>query len=80
MIVAALMFCFSGCSFNARMSNLTAAGHDHQVELWSGGTNVQTWTSSGKVATETNSDGYFFTDKTTGKLVRVTGDLVITTK
>jgi len=37
-----------------------------------------TWISLGKVLSEANSDGYYFYDKGTGKLIEVTGRLIIT--
>jgi hypothetical protein len=39
---------------------------------------LYTWISSGKVQSEENSDGYYFNDKKTGKLIEVTGRMVIT--
>tara|TARA_R110002012_G_scaffold319158_1_gene538923 strand:- start:1188 stop:1466 length:279 start_codon:yes stop_codon:yes gene_type:complete len=42
------------------------------------GTVARTWISSGKVLSEANSDGYYFEDEKTGKLIEVTGRLVIT--
>ena len=66
-----------GCTDAAR-SSYAAYGAEHSVELWSGGQKVREWTSTGKVHSEENSDGYYFMDKKTGKQVRVTGDVVIT--
>lgn len=66
-----------GCT-DAERSSIAAYGAEHSVELWSGGQKVREWTSTGKVFSEENSDGYYFMDKKTGKQVLVTGDLVIT--
>lgn len=66
-----------GCTDAAR-SKIYAYGDKHHIELWSGGKKVQEWTSSGKVSSETDSDGYYFRDSETDQLVRVSGDLVIT--
>ena len=78
MASALLALCFfTGCT-DAYISQVQSIGSPHRVELWSGGQMVREWTSTGKVLSETNSDGYYFCDKETGKLVRVTGDLVIT--
>ena len=77
-IVILSMTLTTGCAFNAKMSQLGSYGADHKVEMYSGGELVRTWTSSGKVVSEESSDGYYFKDKATGVLVRVTGDLVIT--
>jgi hypothetical protein len=53
-------------------------GNEFKIELYSGGHLVRTWVSTGKVSSERESDGYYFKDKATGKLVEVTGDIVIT--
>ena len=53
-------------------------GDDHKVEMYSGGKLVKEWVSTGKVQSESDSDGYYFNDKETGKLVEVSGDIVIT--
>ena len=72
-----LVLCLVGCT-DAEISQLQSYGSPHRIELWSGGQKVREWTSTGKVLSESESDGYYFCDKETGKLVRVTGDLVIT--
>lgn len=68
---------FVGCTdaYTAQWQSIAA---EHKIELYSGGELVKEWTSTGKVLSEDNSDGYYFKDKASGKLVRVTGDLVIT--
>ena len=78
------LMCFAfivlaGCT-DAQNASLSSYGASQHVELWSGGTMVKEWDSTGKVSNEAQSDGYFFCDKATGKLVRVTGDVVITSK
>ena len=75
-LIAAAVF-LAGCT-DAQWSQLGAYGAKHHVELWSGGKMVKEWTSTGKVVTEEGSDGYYFRDQDSGRLVRVTGDLVIT--
>ncbi len=75
-ILTVLLSCV-GCT-DAFQSQISAYGSKHHVELWSGGQKVREWTSTGKVLSEENSDGYYFCDQETGELVRVTGDLVIT--
>lgn len=65
-----------GCT-NAKMSQLSAYGSDFKVTVYSGGVPVRTYTSSGKVATEEDSDGWYFTDKETRKLVRVSGTVTV---
>lgn len=53
-------------------------GNEFTVEMYSGGKLVRSLVSSGKVKSESGSDGYYFSDKSTGKLVEVAGDIVIT--
>lgn len=54
-------------------------GDEFKVEIINcDGTVARTWISSGKVLSESSSDGYYFMDKETGKLIEVTGRLVIT--
>jgi hypothetical protein len=38
---------------------------------------VITYKSSGKVISENGSDGYYFNDATTGKLIEVSGTVII---
>jgi hypothetical protein len=60
-------------------AQLFALGDDCKVELINAdGSVTYSWISSGKVATEGGSDGYYFMDKTTEKLIRVSGNLIIT--
>lgn len=54
-------------------------GDEFKVEMLNcDGTVAREWISSGKVQSEANSDGYYFNDKKSGKLIEVTGRLVIT--
>ena len=66
---------FGMASGKAKLSGL---GNDHSVEMYSGGKLVREWTSDGKVGNESNSDGYFFMDKESRKLIEVSGDVVVT--
>lgn len=63
---------------DASRARLTGYGDEYKVEMYSGGKMVRSWTASGKVHSEGGSDGYFFNDKATGKLIEVAGDVVIT--
>jgi len=74
------------CVLSATMFSCTDAGkeklfnygNEFQVDMYSGGKLVRSWVSTGKVNSEKGSDGYYFKDKATGKLVEVAGDVVIT--
>ena len=54
-------------------------GDEFKIEMLNcDGTVARTWVSTGKVESETTSDGYYFNDKSTGKLIEITGNIVIT--
>lgn len=67
----------AGCS-NATQSKIDAWGVPHHIKQFSGGKLVGEWDSTGAISNEEHSDGKFFQDAKTGKLVAVSGDLQIT--
>lgn len=77
-LLLTLIICstLSACS-DANMAGMSAWGKKHHIKLYSGGKVVEEWVSSGKIENEANSDGYYFKDDKTGKMVSVTGDVVI---
>ena len=75
-IAIALLCSTLGCA-DAQISRFTAIGQPHKVTVWSGGQPAKVWYSTGKVLTEKESDGWYFTDKETGKLVRVSGTVSV---
>ena len=78
-LIAALSVCsFCASCTDAGRAKLTGYGGEYKVEMYSGGQLVRTWIASGKVQSENGSDGYYFNDKVTGKLIEVAGDVVIT--
>ena len=70
---AAILIC--GCTDGQMARGLTFS--KCKVTLYSGGKEVKTWTSTGKVSSEENSDGYYFKDSETGHMVTVSGNVVI---
>jgi hypothetical protein len=70
-------FFFASCTDSYRAK---AGGYNnkYKVEVLSGGQIVRTYTSTGKVLSEKDSDGYYFMDAATGKLVEISGDIIIT--
>jgi hypothetical protein len=66
-----------GCT-DAEWDRTLNYGTHFKIEMYSGGKLVREWTSTGKIDSEKHSDGYYFRDKETGKLVTVSGDVVIT--
>jgi len=63
---------------DAQKAKFGGYGQTFKVEVLSGGQIVRTYKSTGKVLSEDNSDGYYFTDAATGKLVEVSGDVIVT--
>jgi len=54
-------------------------GDEFKVEMVNcDGSVSHSWISTGKVQSEKDSDGYYFKDKETGKLIEITGRLIIT--
>jgi hypothetical protein len=70
-----LYFC-AGCT-GASIAKWESLGSKHKITLYSGGIAVRTWHSTGYIQNEEHSDGYYFKDDSSGKLIRVSGDLVI---
>lgn len=68
---------FSACT-DAQRGKIGALGDNAKVECWSGGQLIYSGVSSGKISSESNSDGYNFVDRTTGKYMEVSGNCVIT--
>jgi hypothetical protein len=66
----------SGCT-DAEIARNAAAGSQFKVTVYSGGQAVKTYVSTGKVLSEEKSDGWFFMDKATNKLVRVSGTITV---
>lgn len=66
----------SGC-FSASRARFFATNAPHKIEVYSGGKAVKTYHSVGRVLSEGESDGWYFEDKATGKLVHVSGTVVI---
>lgn len=72
-----LAIVFSGCS-NANRAAISAWGRRHDIKCYSGGVIIYQGHTTGKVENEDHSDGYYFQDAETNKLVTVSGNCVIT--
>ena len=75
-ILVATTFSLSRCS-NADMAQLFANGSDAHITCYSGGQIIYNGYSQGKVETEKASDGWYFKDKETHKLMRISGTCII---
>jgi len=71
-----LTFLLIGCT-SAERAKLFALGSHHKITLYSGGIPVRVWHSSGAISNEEKSDGYYFQDDQTGRLISVSGSVVI---
>lgn len=70
--IATLM---SSCT-DAELGKLGGYGETYTVKVL-GPDTVITYHSTGKVISEKGSDGYYFTSKETGKLVEVSGTVIV---
>lgn len=70
-----VLFLF-GCS-DAHVKQWTTIGSAGSITCYSGGKVIYDGKSTGKISTESQSDGWYFEDAATHKLVRVSGDCVI---
>lgn len=75
-ITLAVILASTGCT-NADRAKIFAYGSKHKITLYSGGVAVRVWHSSGAISNEERSDGYYFMDDDSRRLIRVSGDLVI---
>lgn len=66
-----------GCT-DAQTAKFTALGSAGHITCYSGGKVIYEGDSTGKIGTEEHSDGWFLKDAKTGKLVRASGDCIIT--
>ncbi|NDB85215.1 MAG: hypothetical protein EB127_21310 [Alphaproteobacteria bacterium] len=67
-----VIFLFTGCT-NAERAKMFALGSKHKITLYSGGIAV----TSGVIQNEERSDGYYFMDDDSHRLIRVSGNIVI---
>ena len=66
----------SGCT-DGGMKQYTTIGSSGHIKCYSGALLIYEGDSTGKIATEHQSDGWYFEDAATHKLVRVSGACVI---
>lgn len=77
LLAVVLMFGAVGCT-DATRSKILGYGSQFRVTLYAAdGSVIREWTSTGKVKSEETSDGYYFMDQASGRLIEVTGTLII---
>lgn len=68
----------TGCFKDSERAQWRALGMRHRVTLYGcDGTVIKTWISTGSVNNESQSDGWYFEDEATHRLVETTGTIVI---
>ena len=76
MRIALLCLLLVGCT-DAKWASYEALGSQATVKCYSGGVIIYDGTSTGRVASTRESDGWEFEDAETGKFVRVSGDCLV---
>jgi len=78
LIITAIIILFtSGCK-DATYAQFKSLGCKHMVTLYANdGKIIKQWESTGNVSNQAQSDGWYFEDSKTHKLIEVTGTLVI---
>ena len=71
-LILITLFLF-GCT-DAAFEKTTNFGNSAKVKCYSGGQVIYDGESSGKISSEQGSDGYYFRDKSTGKLIEISAD------
>ena len=66
----------SACT-DAEVKQFTVLGQTGEIVCYSGGKEIYRGTSTGKIGSESRSDGWYLSEEGTGKLVRVSGDCII---
>lgn len=69
----------SGCT-DATWSKVTSLGKHHEIHCYSGGKLIYEGASTGVVHNEENSDGFYFQEVSSGKIIRVNADCVVETQ
>ena len=74
--VFAISFCGLSCT-DAERAKYGSLGSEHSVKCYSGSKLIYEGISSGKVLSEETSDGYYFYEKKSQRLMEVSGNCVI---
>lgn len=75
-LVSSLLLVLTSCS-DAKRGKIMSWGSSRSIKCYSGEKIIYDGVSTGKILSETNSDGYYFTEKGTNKLLEVSGNCVI---
>ena len=72
-IIIAAAVLSSSCT-DAYFGKMKSLGHTAKVQYWSGGQLILDTTSSGKIHSEANSNGYFFVEAESHEMIEVDAD------
>lgn len=78
-LIFGLLLLLVGCT-DASISKFKQLGGPQHIRCYSGGVLIYEGNSTGKIANEANSDGYYFEDAATGKIVEVSAHCIFTAK
>jgi len=76
-IMTLMVLSLTACT-DARRKKFFSFGGSRYIKCYSGGTVIYEGKSTGKISSEAGSDGYFFQDEKTDKLIEVSGDCLMT--
>ena len=65
---------------SSKLGQIRSLGHHFEIACYSGGQLVYQGDSEGQPSNENSSDGFYFTDNNTGKLVEVAGTCIFREK
>lgn len=71
-----MVFAFTSCTDGLR-SKIGSFGDSRSIDCYSGVKLIYSGRSTGKIQSEANSDGYYFKEERSGKLIEVSGNCVI---
>lgn len=74
-LFAAVLLGMVGCK-SSNISQVTSLGSSFHITCYSGTAVILDTLSEGQPSNESYSDGFYFKDKATGKLVEVTGTCI----
>jgi hypothetical protein len=75
-LAVVLLWTTAACNATHR-AGFTQAMYNYRVNVYSGGTLVKTYRTQGTPLNEEKSDGFRFVDIDSGKLIRVSGTVII---
>ena len=76
-LIVAMVVAIVSLGTDGNMSKIKSYGDSRTIECYSGGKLIYKGESTGKIQSERSSDGYYFREKSSNKLMEVSGNCVI---